>query len=120
MLVFIKKGLSLPGIPTAKTESSIAGALLTNTANTTTTGVRVYPNPVVDKEMQLTFSNIAEGNYKIRLINSKGQTVYEASLYVAGNYFKELIQLGKTHTGCYQLVITANDGSKTIQSIIIQ
>jgi len=121
MLVFAKKsGPLLAGILKAKDKNITGRTILPGTAITTATGIRVYPNPVIDKAMQVSFSNMPEGDYKVQLISSTGQAVYEGSLFVTGNYFKELIRLGKVGAGCYQLVMVAADGSKTEQSVIIE
>ena len=121
MLVFKKKTAAiLANVPIRKKENHAGSTLSPKTEKTASRGICVYPNPVAGKEMHVGFNNMTEGNYSIQLTSSTGQAIYEGAVFVAGNYFKDVIRLNDAVPGCYQLVITAADGNKTIQSVIIK
>jgi hypothetical protein len=46
--------------------------------------IKVYPNPVVDNNINVKFDNVPKGVYKARLINLAGQTVFTTSLSHSG------------------------------------
>jgi hypothetical protein len=83
--------------------------------------ISVYPNPVVDKTMQLRFVNQPKGQYIIHLTNAQGQTVYSFSMQLNNGTVTESIHLRKSvAAGSYQLAVTASDGTVTKQQLIIE
>ncbi|MFT3909033.1 MAG: T9SS type A sorting domain-containing protein [Ferruginibacter sp.] len=82
--------------------------------------ISIYPNPVVNKEFQVIFKNNPAGNYQLQLVNSTGQVVYDQRTTVKGNYFTRSFHIASTPAGYYRLTIIAEDGSKTIQSVIVE
>jgi hypothetical protein len=82
--------------------------------------INVYPNPVVDKTMNVQFSNQAEGIYSLILSNIAGQVVYQNSISVNNSNTVRSVSLKTGITsGKYELVVLSSDGSKTVQQIII-
>jgi hypothetical protein len=83
--------------------------------------VLVYPNPVVNKCIQMRFSNQQTGNYDIQLINQFGQQIYVKSEQIASTDVMKSIQLDRSFAmGVYLLTITSPDKSKMVQQVIIQ
>ena len=80
----------------------------------------VYPNPVINKTLQLVFNNQVFGKYRVQLISQSGQVVLQQEINVSGNYFSRSLQLPSIVTGTYQLVIIGADGSKTSQQVIVR
>ena len=90
------------------------------TANTKP-GINVYPNPVINKAMQLQFINQLPGIYSLQLSNKLGQLVYSGSIQLNNDLAVRSIQLDQgIVTGTYQLTIISTDGTKTSQQVIIQ
>ncbi|HEY0055782.1 MAG TPA: hypothetical protein VGB63_10530, partial [Pedobacter sp.] len=48
-------------------------------------GVKVYPNPVIDNNMNVQFNNVPKGVYVARLVNLAGQTVFSTNLSHPGD-----------------------------------
>ena len=83
--------------------------------------ISVYPNPVVDKSVHIYFRNQEEGTYQVQLTNKLGQVVYNGKVSVSGTMMHKVIVLGNTvSTGQYQLTITAQNGARTIQKLVIE
>ncbi len=79
----------------------------------------VYPNPVPGKLISVSLNNYAPGKYKLQIAARSGQLVLEQFINIAGNHFNKAIQLPGVVAGNYQLIITAADGTKTMQELVI-
>ncbi len=85
-----------------------------------TTYISLYPNPVKGESVQLQLSNLAKGQYTIKMYNSAGQQVYQRSLQHNGGSASETISLGNTlPSGSYVLRLTGTDVDMN-QRIIIE
>jgi hypothetical protein len=83
--------------------------------------IKVFPNPVTGKRMQVQFSNQATGNYHLQVVNQLGQVLQTTTVAISSANQKQLIQLNSSVAqGQYKLSITAPDGSKTQQSLFIE
>jgi hypothetical protein len=81
----------------------------------------VYPNPVVDRTVNLYFNNKSEGKYQVQLVNLAGQVVYNSPQDILGNSTVISFNVGKNVTaGNYQLVVIAPDGTKFSHQVLIQ
>ena len=84
-------------------------------------GINVYPNPVINKAMQLQFINQLPGIYGLQLSNKLGQLVYKGSIQIINDLVVRSIQLDPgIVAGTYQLTIISTDGTKTSKQVIIQ
>ncbi len=86
----------------------------------TNASISIAPNPVVDKKMNVVFTGQAKGEYRLQLINLKGQVVYSGTVTVNTDNFSRQVALNPSlAAGNYQLHIIAADGtSKTIQTLL--
>lgn len=128
MLVF-KRKRSLPG-HFDPNETTLAEKTATSTAsakananslgNALAAEISVYPNPVVNKTLQVSFRNKLAGNYQLQLLNSAGQVTYEQRIAVNGNHFTKSILIAAVPAGYYSLVIIGEDGSKKLEGIVVE
>lgn len=80
--------------------------------------INVYPNPVVNKKIDLHFKSMPEGLYKVAVINYAGQAVYQGQINMNGKTSMEAIQLsGNIVAGTYLLTIT--DAANNRKSITV-
>ncbi|MFL5740171.1 MAG: T9SS type A sorting domain-containing protein [Flavisolibacter sp.] len=71
-----------------------------------TSFIKVYPNPVQGRNLNVEFNEMEKGNYQLRIINSLGQVVLQKSLVHPGGSVMQKIQLEKNLAGgVYQLEI---------------
>ncbi len=92
-----------------------------NAAQTTSSSITVYPNPVVDQQINIRFSNMAKGNYRIELSNKQGQVVYKGEKYIDQQNTTLTIRTNNVlASGSYQLSITAGDGERMVESVVVK
>ena len=90
-------------------------------AVTVTPSISVYPNPVEDKTMNLSFVNQASGTYQLQLINDLGQVMYSGSVKVNGTNDRKQVKLQTIKaTGRYTLKVVAEDGTASSIQLLIQ
>jgi hypothetical protein len=78
-------------------------------------GINVYPNPLLQENINLHFVDQPAGNYKIRLINTSGQVIIVKEINHVGGSSVETLQVKKnTATGIYQLEIIKPGGGKEV------
>ncbi|MEP6750197.1 MAG: T9SS type A sorting domain-containing protein [Bacteroidota bacterium] len=83
--------------------------------------ISVYPNPVVDKKMSVSFINQPAGEYSVKLVNVVGQVIYIDKAEVNNNSFIKIISLGTSlAAGNYQLVVTGENGAKCVEQVVIR
>ena len=123
MLVFRKKTVGIPVINVnADTRRNNGVEAVEGTSpEKMIPGITVYPNPVVNKMMQVQFSKQSPGNYSIQLTSSMGQVVYNGSIKLSNGDMIKPVRLNESiAAGTYQLTVVSETGSKTTQQIIIQ
>ena len=83
--------------------------------------ISVYPNPVVDGNLQLRFIGQAFGNYQVQLSNAAGQVLYKTNVTVSSAVQSQLIPLpGNITGGSYQLRIVAADGGVSVLQVMVK
>lgn len=71
--------------------------------------LRLYPNPVVNRQVMIGMMGMQEGKYEIRIINAMGRQVSRSVITVKGHASTQTLALPATmHPGVYSMVI---DGS---------
>ena len=89
-------------------------------AEVAVSGITVYPNPVVNKKMQIQFNDQPKGKYSLILSNAIGQTVYSGTVNVAGiGYVHEVDLSAVASKGTFQLQVISENGKATTQQILI-
>jgi len=81
--------------------------------------VNVYPNPVQNKAVQLSFTGMSLGSYRITLLYGNGSKQQLRSVQVSGAQCSQTINLPSQITpGVYQLLIVGPDQRSVIKKII--
>ncbi|MDQ2862089.1 MAG: T9SS type A sorting domain-containing protein, partial [Bacteroidota bacterium] len=83
--------------------------------------IAVYPNPVINNQINLQLNNQPDGNYAVRLFTKAGQLILEKKIPHSAGSNVEPIQLSNyiAH-GIYELKVTKPDGNITSINIIYQ
>jgi hypothetical protein len=79
-------------------------------------GILVYPNPVAEGKINLRL-NAAKGDYKVRLINSAGKTVWSMQLKHDGGSFTGIFSLPSIPKGAYIFQVSS-DASGFAQNVV--
>jgi hypothetical protein len=83
-----------------------------------TTSISVYPNPVVDKTLNIHFANQPVGRYQIQLVNQLGQIVYKGIADINNNNETKSVILGKAMaSGNYKLLVVSGDGKLSVVEV---
>jgi hypothetical protein len=86
----------------------------------TGSSITVFPNPVVDKTINLQFTGQPQSNYHLQLISQSGQVVYEGSIESGAGNFTKIIYLHRyIQAGVYQLIIINSKKEKVINKVMI-
>lgn len=86
-----------------------------------TKSISVYPNPVVNKTMQVQFSNQEKGSYRLQLSNKLGQVVYSGTVILSSNNVIKAVRLDNSvSAGIYQLRIVNENGKAMTEQVIIE
>jgi Secretion system C-terminal sorting domain len=80
----------------------------------------IYPNPVVDGNVNLHLDNQAKGSYSIQISNAAGQQIKAENITVENINMLHTIKLNNTAVGTYQLTIKDAAGKKTNMPFIIK
>ena len=87
----------------------------------TNASITVYPNPVVDQQINVRLINMAKGHYKVELINKQGQVVYSGSKYIGQQHATHTIRLNNVlAAGNYQLSVTAENGERVVEHMVVK
>lgn len=86
------------------------------------TGIAVYPNPVINNNFTLAFTNMPAGRYQVNYINNNGQIVHQESLNHNGGYYTHSLKVpAGIKPGVYGLMVTGTQGNtKTSVSVVIR
>ena len=83
--------------------------------------IGVYPNPVKNKSINISFNAAPEGNYKITLVNMIGQVVYDGYLAISAPVEIKTIQLNiSVAFGTYRLIVKGPNDIIANDQLIIQ
>ncbi len=81
--------------------------------------ISVFPNPIINKTIDLFLTNQPAGNYGIRLINELGQVMWSKQIQHAEGSSVETFPIGKLAShGVYNLEVTNPGNIKIIQKIL--
>ncbi|MFT3908120.1 MAG: autotransporter-associated beta strand repeat-containing protein [Ferruginibacter sp.] len=86
----------------------------------TAPSISIYPNPVVDKTLNISFVNQPAGEYNLQLSNKLGQVVYKNSITISSSSITRSFALGnEIAPGIYQLVLSSPK-NKYIEQVIVK
>ncbi|WP_276501189.1 beta strand repeat-containing protein [Terrimonas pollutisoli] len=68
--------------------------------------LRLYPNPVTGNQVTISLSNLKNGQYNLRVLNTAGQGVYRQAINASSNTLTQTLELPSTiKPGVYNLVV---------------
>ena len=81
--------------------------------------IAVYPNPVINRQLNIQFSGMDKGVYNLRLISASGQSVFVTKLTHTGGSALHLVKLGNCAAGNYRLEIVKPDNSRLVKALVV-
>lgn len=82
--------------------------------------VAVYPNPVENKQINISFIKQEQGSYNVQLVNAEGQKVYSTVISISSDNQVSSLQLKNVAAGTYQLLISSKKSAMPVQSVLIK
>ena len=82
--------------------------------------ITVYPNPVINKTLNLKMTSLDAGKYSLVVINSAGKPVYRNAVELNGAAVTRSFSLGNIASGAYFLVLTDAEGRKWQSAFIVR
>ncbi|HMU47027.1 MAG TPA: T9SS type A sorting domain-containing protein [Chitinophagaceae bacterium] len=83
--------------------------------------ITIYPNPVRGEFISLQSSDLAKGNYSVRIMNAAGQQVYNQRFSHTGGAINETIQLPSgMQSGIYILQLDKEGAKVMAKAIVVQ
>ena len=109
------KAISLSGLVQYSAVVKVAAIKKSSTAT-----ISVYPNPVVNKNMNVHFLNQPAGTYHVKLLNQSGSVVYQNRVDINNSNAVKMMQLNSgTAAGIYQLLITDGNEGKSVMQVVV-
>ncbi len=81
--------------------------------------IAVYPNPVTEKMINLSFNNQHAGKYHLQFVNQAGVVVLQQDVNVTGGFFKIQVNVSSFIAGLYKLNIQDAIGSGISRQVVI-
>jgi hypothetical protein len=82
--------------------------------------ISIYPNPVVDKTINIRFRNLAAGQYPVKLFSTQGQVVYTAVFTIKNENQDHQVKKMNLAPGIYTLDIISPDGNHFTQQVFVK
>ena len=86
----------------------------------TKTGISIFPNPVLDRKMNIQLDGFEAGKYTLNVYNINGQNVLTTSINMENSSIAQTIALpNSTKAGVYQVELT-NGANRVVKTITVQ
>jgi hypothetical protein len=95
-------------------------AIEETTNNSEIAGIRIYPNPVENGNVNLYFTGQQKGLYNVSVVTQNGATLFSSQLQINNTTEKKQIKVDNAATGNYNLVLVNEAGNKTVLPIVIK
>jgi hypothetical protein len=99
---------------------AMVGAVALDAIAQATGAISIYPNPIVNGNVNLHLDNQAKGTYQVQVSNQLGQIIKTATVQVQNNSLVKTIPIGSQAVGTYQTLIVGEDGKKTIVPFMVK
>jgi hypothetical protein len=99
---------------------AMVAALPTETLAQGAASISIYPNPVVNGNINLHLDNQAKGMYSVQVSNKAGQVLKMETVQVQSSNVLSNIKIANPATGSYQVMVIDEAGNKTTIPFIIK
>jgi len=103
-------------------KATLSNTILIKDNKAISIALSIFPNPIIDNNINISIKNVASGDYKIALRNILGETIFQKSINLTGSYSSTSIQLPKNTTkGILFINLISADGKTNLsEKIIVQ
>lgn len=82
--------------------------------------ISVFPNPITNGRINISFDNKPSGLYKLTIVNPYGQTVHTETLNVQNDIVNKMISKPGLKAGIYRLITENTQGQKITITLMVQ
>ena len=82
--------------------------------------ISVFPNPIINGKINISFDNKPQGLYKLFIVNSYGQTVHTEIVDVQDDFVNKTITKSGMPSGMYRLITENTQGQKITTTLLVQ
>ena len=82
--------------------------------------ISVFPNPITDCKINITIENQPLGVYKLSIINSAGQIIFNENISVQASQVNKIISKPGMHAGIYSLILEGKNGQIKAITLLVK
>ena len=82
--------------------------------------INVFPNPVSAGTINIGFENKSAGLYKLSIVSSTGQIIYNEKVSVQSSFFNKTISVSALHSGIYMVITENTNGQRKVNTLVIK
>lgn len=102
------------------TGKEVYSKVLAVTIGKDASGLRLYPNPVTDKQVTINLANLKRGAYDLRVVSVSGQDIFRKTIQNQSSNFTQTLSLPSSlKPGVYSMIIAADNFRET-RTFIVQ
>jgi len=82
--------------------------------------INVFPNPVTAGTINIGFKNKSAGLYKLSIVSSTGQIIYNEKVSVQSSFFNKTISVSALHSGIYRVITEDPNGQRKVTNLVVK
>ena len=80
----------------------------------------VFPNPVTAGTINIGFENKPAGLYRLSIVSSTGQIIYNEKVSVQSSFFNKTISIPALHSGIYRVITEDPKGQRKVFNLVVK
>lgn len=82
--------------------------------------INVFPNPVTAGTINIGFENKSAGLYRLSIVSSTGQIIYNEKVSVQSSFFNKTINITALHSGIYRVITEDPNGRRKVTNLVVK
>ena len=82
--------------------------------------INVFPNPVTAGTINIGFENKPAGLYRLSIVSSTGQIIYNEKVSVQSSFFNKTISVSALHSGIYRVITVDPNGLRKVTNLVVK
>ena len=82
--------------------------------------INVFPNPVTAGSINVGFENKQSGLYRLSIVSSTGQIIYNEKVSVHSSFFNKTISIPALHSGIYRVITEDPNGQRKVTNLVVK
>ena len=82
--------------------------------------INVFPNPVTAGSINVGFENKQSGLYRLSIVSSTGQIIYNEKVSVHSSFFNKTISIPALLSGIYRVITEDPNGQRKVTNLVVK